>query len=81
MPRADATKCDPSFADAAELTSWLREAITNGYVGGVWAEGMFPRYVWCRKDEQAYQAMAVNAEQGTYKGWQIPPEEEPEGLP
>jgi hypothetical protein len=80
-PRADATKCDPTFTDAAELTVWLREAITNGYIGGVWAEGTFPRYVWCRKNEQAYQAMLINSEQGTYKGWQIPPEEEPEGLP
>jgi hypothetical protein len=81
MPRADATRCDPAFTDAAELTTWLRDAITNGYVGGLWPEGQFPRYVWYRKDGIAYQARAVNAEQGTYKGWHIPAEEEPEGLP
>jgi uncharacterized protein involved in copper resistance len=81
MPRADATKCDPGFTNAAELTAWLQEAIADGYVGGVWDEGTFPRYVWCRKNGQAYQGRAVNAEQGTYKGWPIAPDEEPEGLP
>jgi hypothetical protein len=80
-PRADATKCDPSFTDAAVLTGWLREAIRDGQVGGVWEEGTFPRYVWCRREGEAYQARVVNAEQGTYKGWRIASEEEPEGLP
>jgi hypothetical protein len=79
--RADATKCDPALSDPAELTEWLREAIRNGYVGGVWEEGQFPRYVWCRKGEVVYQARAVNAELGTYKGWQIGPDEVPEDLP
>jgi hypothetical protein len=79
--RADATKCNPALSDAAELTSWLREAIRSGHVGGVWEEGQFPRYAWCRRGGIAYQARCVNPDQGTYKGWQIGPDEEPEELP
>jgi hypothetical protein len=81
QPRADATKCDPALSDPVKLTGWLRDAIRNGHVGGVWEPGQFPRYAWCRQDGVAYQARVVNVEQGTYKGWQIGPDEEPEGLP
>jgi hypothetical protein len=31
--------------------------------------GNFPRYVWCRRGEDTYEAMLVNKEQGQYKGY------------
>jgi len=39
--RADASKCDPAFTDADEITSWLRASIEDGVVGAPW-EGEFP---------------------------------------
>lgn len=77
--RADASKCDPKFADADELTGWLREAILTGRIGEPW-EGHFPRYAWARQGQVTYEARLVNQELGHYKGYPLEPDEEPEGL-
>lgn len=78
--RADATKCDPKLhGDFEALTEWLREGVTKGQVAAPW-EGDFPRYVWVSRDGSWYEARLVNREQGTYKGWEIPEDELPEGL-
>lgn len=68
--RADASRCDPTFADAEELTMWLRHAITAGSVGGPW-EGRYPRYVWHRRAALVYEGRLVNQEQGQYKGYPL----------
>lgn len=79
-PRRDATKCDPALhGDFRQLTSWLREAILAERVGSPW-EGRFPRYVWTNEAGSWYEARLVNREQGTYKGYEIRPEELPEEL-
>lgn len=78
-PRADASKCDPKLADAEELTSWLRQAITAGTVGAPW-EGVYPRYVWHREGDIVYEGRLVNQEQGHYKGYPLGLDELPEGL-
>lgn len=78
-PRADAAKCDPSLADPAELTAWLRRAITMGMIGEPW-DGDFPRYVWHREGEIVYEGRLVNQELGQYKGWPLDPTEWPEAL-
>jgi hypothetical protein len=78
--RADASKCDPSLADAEELTAWLRDAIRLGQVSALW-EGDFPRYVWCRQEGTAYEGRLLNQELGHYKGYPLEPGEEPGGLP
>lgn len=79
LPRADASKCDPKLADQAELTGWLREALTAGSFGGLW-EGDFPRYVWCRRGDVVYEGRLVNSGLGEYKGYPLAPDEWPEGL-
>lgn len=78
-PRADATKCDPGLGDPAELTRWLRQAITLGNVGEPW-EGDFPRYVWSRQDDTVYEGRLVNQELGQYMGWPLHHSEWPEGV-
>jgi hypothetical protein len=76
--RADASKCDPKFADPEEITQWLRDSIKAGWVGAPW-EGDFPRYVWHRRDGVIYEARLVNQELGQYKGYPLEPSEWPEG--
>ena len=77
-PEADATPCDPCFADQQEmLTSWLREAIRAGQVSALW-EGDFPRYVWVRIADVVYEARLVNQGNGAYKGYSLQPHEYPE---
>ncbi|MFC0552239.1 hypothetical protein ACFFHJ_15230 [Planotetraspora thailandica] len=77
--RADASKCDPRFADPAEITGWLRQTIACGNVGAPW-EGEFPRYAWHRLDNVIYEARLVNRELGQYKGYPLDPDEWPEKL-
>ena len=77
--RADASKCDPRFQDASEITDWLRQAIICGNVGAPW-EGEFPRYVWRRLDDVIYEARLVNRELGQYKGYPLAKSERPERL-
>src|SRR5437660_1201864 len=48
--RADASKCDPSLAEAATLTDWLRDAFLKAQFGAPW-EGGFPRYLWYRVED------------------------------
>lgn len=79
-PRADATKCDPAqHGDFQTLTSWLQRGLASGAVGAPW-EGDFPRYVWVSEAGRWYEARLVNREQGTYKGYEIEPNELPDGL-
>lgn len=78
-PRADASKCDPKLADAAELTGWLREAIEAGNIGAPF-EGRYPRYVWSRRGDTVYEGRLVNRELGEYKGYPLRPEEWPGDL-
>lgn len=74
-PRADTTKCDPELhGDYLRLGEWLRLAIRAGWVGAPW-EGGFPRYVWVEQDGRYYQARLVNREAGSYKGWEIDPDD------
>lgn len=76
---ADASKCDPRFVDAAPLTAWLRDSIRAGRFGAPW-EGDFPKYVWFVDEDTCYEARLVNRASGEYKGWELAPEERPEGL-
>ena len=76
---ADASKCDPRFVDAAPLTAWLRESIRAGRFGAPW-EGDFPKYVCFVDGDTCYEARLVNRASGEYKGWELAPEERPEGL-
>ncbi len=80
--RSDATRCpkDPT-GDNDLLTGWVREAIAAGFVTEPWEEGMYPQYAWLRVAGTVWMARAVNAQQGTYKGWQAAPGEAPEWLP
>jgi hypothetical protein len=77
--RADASKCDPTFTDASEITDWVRRAIACGNVGAPW-EGEFPRYVWHRQDDVVYEARLVNQVLGQYKGYPLDRSEWPEKL-
>lgn len=76
---ADATKCDPRFADPEPLTGWLATAIQSGQFGAPW-EGGFPKYVWYWDDAVCYEGRLVNRGMGEYKGYALSPEEIPEGL-
>lgn len=76
-PRADASLCDPRWAGKQEeLTALLRRAIEAGQVGGP-VEGRFPRYVWCRLEEDVYEARLVNRGLGEYKAYRLLPDEWP----
>jgi len=70
-PRSDASICDPSLANQQHLVqSWLREALRLGNCGGLW-EGRFPRYVWRKTSQDAYEARLTNRLTGEYKGYPI----------
>lgn len=77
--RSDASKCDPSLSDAAELTGWLRQGIARGWVGAPW-EGGYPRYVWHRAEAGGYEGRLVNSGAGEYKGYPLNEDEWPRGL-
>jgi hypothetical protein len=77
--RADASKCDPKYTDADEITGWLRRAILSGDVGAPW-EGEFPRYAWHTVDDVLYEARLVNQVLGQYKGYPLDRCEWPEGF-
>ena len=60
---------EPSLATQQELVqSWLRDALRRGDCGGLW-EGRFPRYIWRKSGEQAYEARLTNRGTGEYKGY------------
>ncbi len=70
-PRADATICDPSLSqDPGTLTRHLRRAVLAGQTGAPW-EGNFPRYIWCRIENEIYEARLINRETGQYKGYRL----------
>lgn len=79
-PRADATKCDTALNDRLdEIQGWLRRAFEFHCFGPPW-EGDFPRYAWCKVDAVVYEARLVNRGLGQYKGWQLNPDEWPDGI-
>jgi len=79
-PRGDATRCDPALNDRLhEIQQWLRQAFEVQCFGGPW-EGGFPRYAWCMVGQIVYEARLVNRGLGQYKGWQLEPEEWPDGI-
>ena len=79
-PRGDAAKCDPALNDRLnEIQQWLRRAIEVRCFGGPW-EGGFPRYAWCMVGQIVYEARLVNRGLGQYKGWQLEPDEWPDGI-
>ena len=79
-PRADATICDPAFADRLDdIQRWLRNAFEVRCFGGPW-EGSFPRYAWCKVGDTVYEARLINRGLGQYKGWQLDREEWPDGI-
>ena len=79
-PRADASICDRRLSqDFDTVATWLRSAILDGHFSEYF-EGDFPRYVWFRDGETAYEGRLVNREAGWYKGYPLGPSEWPEGL-
>ena len=75
--RSDATLCPPDLEGShAELTLWLRSAISAGDVGGL-LEGAFPRYVWYRDGERLFEGRLTNQALGEYKGYPINSDEWP----
>lgn len=78
--RSDATRCPPDLEAAQEnLTTWLRQAIRAGDVGGL-MEGGFPRYVWYRDGDRVFEGRLTNRMKGEYKGYPIEPDEVPRKL-
>jgi hypothetical protein len=79
-PRGDATKCDTALSGRlGDIQRWLRHAFEVQCLGGPW-EGGFPRYAWCKVGDVVYEARLVNRGLGQYKGWQLEPEEWPDGI-
>lgn len=78
--RSDATLCPAELIEKqAELTNWLRDAISQGNAGGC-MEGKFPRYVWYQYGDRGYEGRLTNRELGEYKGYPIHPDEGPKEL-
>ena len=78
--RADATKCDTALNGRLdEIQRWLRRAFELRCFGGPW-EGGFPRYAWCKVGQIVYEARLLNQGLGQYKGWQLEPDEWPDGI-
>ena len=77
--RADATPCPPTLSDAAELTQWLRRAISARQTSGRW-EGGFPRYAWLDVEGTVYEARQLGPGSGEYKGYPLEAEQRPRGL-
>ncbi len=54
-----------------DISTWLREAIANGDVGGPWEGQPYPQLAWRRVDGVVYEARLSNAEKGWYHGYPI----------
>jgi hypothetical protein len=78
--RSDATPC-PEDRVEADILRWLREAIADGDVGGLWEGQPYPQLAWKRVDDVVYEARLSNAEQGWYHGYPIDSTECPAWLP
>jgi hypothetical protein len=79
-PRGDATKCDNALnGHLDQIQEWLRQAFRVQCFGGPW-EGDFPRYAWCKVGEIVYESRLMNRGLGQYKGWQLEPDEWPDGI-
>jgi len=79
--RNDATRCPVEFDSVAQedLTGWLRQAIGEGFVGGL-MEGGFPRYVRHRDGNRVFEGRLTNQAKGEYKGYRIDWDEAPSEL-
>jgi hypothetical protein len=78
--RSDATRCPTELEAAQEdLTTWLRQAIRRGNIGGL-IEGGFPRYVWYRNANRVFEGRLANQVKGEYKGYPIDRDEAPKEL-
>jgi hypothetical protein len=57
----------------------LKKAILLGATSTLW-EGGFPRYVWFKQGDVAYEGRLVNSGSGEYKGWPLARDEWPDDL-
>lgn len=79
-PRADASICPEELTrDLERIEEWLRMAIRQGAVGGMWEAGL-PRYAWYRGADVVYEARLVNRGNGEYKGYPLESDEWPKGI-
>lgn len=74
--RSDASQCDPALGDAEEFTRWIRQSIQSAMFSDSFG-GAFPRYVWCERSGNWFEARLVNKDQGQYKGYPILKSERP----
>jgi len=73
----DSTPCPKDLEHSqTRLTEWVRAAIAAGAAGGM-MEGDFPRYVWYRDGERAFEGRLTNRALGEYKGYPIDNDELP----
>jgi hypothetical protein len=77
--RSDATPCPRDLVEA-EIVIWLREAIADGDVGGLWEGQPYPQLAWKRIGDVVYEARLSNAEQGWYHGYPLDKTEWPAWL-
>jgi hypothetical protein len=78
--RSDATLCPPELnGKQDQLTAWLRQAAGAGWVAGPWENG-FPRRIWCRNEDGAFEGRLTNQELGEYKGYPVPLQDLPAEL-
>lgn len=79
-PRADASICPRELTrDLEKVQAWLEEGVRRGAVSEL-REGGFPRYVWFRSEDIAYEGRLVNSGNGEYKGYPLEPGEGPAEL-
>ena len=73
----DSTPCPKDLEHSqTRLTEWIRAAITAGAAGGM-MEGDFPRYVWHKDGERAFEGRLTNRALGENKGYPIESDELP----
>lgn len=76
--RSDATRCPP--LDEGVPQNWLRAALSEGNVGGVWRKGDYPQLAWHKVGNVVYEARCSNAVQGWYHGYPLYRTEWPQWL-
>jgi hypothetical protein len=77
-PRSDASICARDLTQEI-VQGWLRAAILRGATSAFW-EGDFPRYVWFKTDNVAYEGRLINSVTGEYKGWPLTRDEWPSSI-
>ena len=78
--RSDATPCPTAMNDASRILGWLREAIIAGQVSAYRDQGLYPRYVWDRREDTWFEARLTNATLGHYKGYPVTADSVPASL-